>query len=86
MATMKRYGDRRQPCRIPLELLNLPKDWPLMTTEKIGHLMQAATSSIKLSLNPSQHIANLMKLHSSLSKAFAKSSLSMKALLAQFFC
>ena len=32
----KRYGERGQPCRIPLSLRNLANGCPLMITEKVG--------------------------------------------------
>ena len=34
IAVTKRYGDKGQPCRIPLWALKAPKGWPLTSTEK----------------------------------------------------
>ena len=47
-----KYGDKEQPCRIPLLLWKLPYDWPLMITKNVGAAMQACTKFMKWSCNP----------------------------------
>jgi len=80
IARTKRHGKSVQPCRSPRLALNRPKDWPLITPEKVGYVMHEWTQSMKSLWNPWCWRAWAMKDHSILSKAFARSILNiMKA-------
>jgi hypothetical protein len=56
-----RYGDRGQPCRMPLLLLKWLKDWPLIMTEKVGEEMQACTRLMKWLWSPFRAKAEAIK-------------------------
>lgn len=79
MARTNRYGERGHPCLIPLSLRNLANGWPFTTTKKIGEEIHAWTKFMKWPCSPLRESAATMKFHSSRSKAFARSILSIKA-------
>jgi hypothetical protein len=68
---------------MPLLLLNRAKVWPLISTEKVGEEMQAWIRLMKCLCIPLRTRAEVMKCHSILSKALAKSIFIIKSWLSQ---
>ena len=80
-ARTNRQGDRGQPCQIPLCGRKASVGSPLTRTEMVIVDMHAQINEMKWLVNPCLLRASVMKFHSILSKALARSSFSKKSLL-----